>query len=706
VPSELVNTERSMTSVAQPFRRAQPVFGREPLIAWALLIVAACSTGSRGALPPSPAATTLAATGLRPLPYPVFETAAFRRAVERGTRTRTGEPGPRHWTQFTRYALRAELDPETKRLTGDARIRYQNRSPDTLRFIAVHLHQNLFAPGSARNEPVPETDGMELSRVVAQGRALPQLRDVEGSVQAGYQIEGTIAWIRLVTPLAPGAAAELEFSWAFTVPPDGAPRSGTDDEVFMLAYWYPQVAVYDDVTGWQTDWYMGNAEFYMGWADYDVALTVPAGWLIGATGELRNAADVLTPATRERLAEARRSPNVVRVVGEADRGVGRATTTGSGGKVTWLFEARNVRDFAWGASDQYLWDATHAVVGDVGCLPRPAAPPEVAAPSPGCDQRTDTATIHALYRPSRIPWAWDQSARYGRHSIEFLSSFLWPYPYPQMTALDGVASCSGMEYPMLTCIGGPRDTLSLYSVTVHEFAHMWFPMQVGSDEKRRAWQDEGLTRFNQAQSMRAFFGGYDLERIVRDAYLGFARTGDEVELMRHGDLYPVGSPAYAMASYQKMATNLVALRALLGQDTFMRAYREYGRRWISKHPAEYDFFNTFNEVSGRDLSWFWRTWFYETWTLDHAIAGVEAAGDSTTITVDDRGLAPMPVRLAITRQGTTRGIERIEIPVDVWLRGERRATIRVASSPRITRVEIDPENAFPDIDRTNNRWGR
>ena len=313
--------------------------------------------------------------------------------------------------------------------------------------------------------------------------------------------------------------------------------------------------------------------------------------------------------------------------------------------------------------------------------------------------------IHSLYRPSRVQWAWDQSARYSRHSIEFLSGFLWPYPYPQMTALDGVVSCSGMEYPMVTCIGGQRDTLSLYSVTVHEFAHMWFPMQVGSDEKRHAWQDEGLTRFNQAQAMRAFFGGYDLQRIVRDDYLGVVRTEGEVELMRHGDLYPVNTNGYRVASYQKMATIQVALRALLGDEVFMKAYREYGRRWINKHPTAYDFFHAFDDVSGKDLSWFWRTWFYETWTLDQAIASVQPSGDSTTITVEDRGLAPMPVRLAVTRQGGTRA-ERYEIPVDAWLRGERHATLKVESSPRITRVEIDPAGAFPDIDRTNNRWGR
>jgi hypothetical protein len=154
-----------------------------------------------------------------------------------------------------------------------------------------------------------------------------------------------------------------------------------------------------------------------------------------------------------------------------------------------------------------------------------------------------------------------------------------------------------------------------------------------------------------------------------------------------------------------MATNLVALRALLGEDVFMKAYREYGRRWINKHPTAYDFFHTFDSVSGRDLSWFWRTWFYETWTLDQAITSVQVSGDSAVVTIEDRGLAPMPVRLAITRQGAT-GVERREIPVDVWLRGERRATLRVPASPKITKVEIDPESAFPDIDRTNNRWGR
>jgi aminopeptidase N len=199
-----------------------------------------------------------------------------------------------------------------------------------------------------------------------------------------------------------------------------------------------------------------------------------------------------------------------------------------------------------------------------------------------------------------------------------------------------------MEYPMITCIGGRRDTLSLYSVVVHELAHMWFPMQVGSDEKRYAWQDEGLTRFNQAQGMREFFRGYDREAVSRDNYLALARAGGEVELMRHGDLYPLESPAYAIASYDKMATNLVSLRGLVGDRRFREAYREYGNRWRNRHPSPWDFWNTFNDVLGVDLSWFWRTWWFETWTMDQAVTSVQIAADSTTITIEDRGLAPMP----------------------------------------------------------------
>lgn len=643
------------------------------------LLGAACATFPlRRPVAPPPPTPTLE----RPVPYPIFESRGFARAVERGTRTRTGEPGPNYWQQFARYRIDAELVPTTSTINGRETVRYFNRSPDTLGVVWLFLNQNLFAPSSARNGPVPVTGGMEILRVAVSGAALS--RQESG---AGYSVDGTLMRIALPKALAPKDSVELDIAWAFQLPPDGAPREGTTGDVFMVAYWYPQLAVYDDVTGWQIDPYLGNAEFYMGYADYDVNISLPQGWLIASTGELTNANQVLSKQTLDRLAESRRSPNVVRVVREQDRGTGptKATLTGFDGVLTWRFRARNVRDFDWAASAKYLWDATVAVVGDRDR-----------------DGRPDTTAINTFYRPEARQWAWDRSAEFEKHSVEFLSSYLWPYPWPQMTALEGPVSCSGMEYPMLTCIGGPRDTLSLYSVQVHETAHMWFPMQVGSDERRYAWQDEGLTRFNQAQGMQAYFKGYDREILARNNYLGIARTDDEVALMRHGDLYPSNTAAYGVASYDKMATNMVTLRAMLGNEAFLSSYRTYGLRWLSKHPTPYDFFNSFNAMSGQDLSWFWRTWWYETWTLDQAVGAVTTIADKLSVTIEDRGLAPMPVRLAVTRDGAP--VERMVIPASVWLSGAKKYAFSLDNPATVRAIEIDPENMFPDIDRSNNKW--
>jgi hypothetical protein len=648
----------------------------------AFTLVSACSGGKPAMPAPTPAAGhSTAGTAVRSMTVPAL--VGFETAVGRGTRTRTGVPGPRYWQQWADYKLSAELNPVSKRMTGSGTITYSNRSPDTLHTVYVQLLQNIFAPNARHNTGVPwSVEGIEFGRVAAQGTTLA----ATGGEGPGYEVNGTIMRLRLPKPLVPGGTADLAFDWKLRVPPDGAPRGGQDGEVYYMNYWYPQMAVYDDVNGWQIDQYVGNAEFYMGYGNYDVSLTLPAGWLVTATGTLQNPDEMLTQQTRARLDSARSATGVVHVVTDVDREPGRSTTAGKEGKLTWHFRAQNVRDVSWAASSRYLWDATNAAVGDANN-----------------DGRPDTTLIQAFWRPEQKVDHWDESARYSRYSIEYYSKYLWPYPYPHMTAVDGPNSCGGMEYPMMTCIGGQWDTLGMYEVTTHEIGHMWFPMMVGSDEKRFAWMDEGLTQFDQSQSMDAFFKGFDDEERNRKNYLEAASSGDEVELMHHGDRFPSYN-AYGVAAYYKPATIMVALRGVLGRDLFHKAFTEYGRRWQYKHPTPYDFFDTFDDVSGRDLSWFWKTWFFETWRLDQSIDSVATVGDSVEIGIENRGRAPMPVPLVVTRADGK--VDSLTVPVDVWLGGAKRTTVRVAREPAEKRIEIDTGHDFPDVDRDNQRWPR
>lgn len=618
----------------------------------------------------------------RPVPHPVTPPAAFLAAVERGTRTLTGRPGPRYWQQWTDYDLRVRLDPAARRLDGSVRIVYHNHSPDRLPVVFLHLYQNLHAAGVVRNEPQEVTGGMILDSVVADGTRLDSLAQPAGP---GYAVDGTRMAIRLPRPLAPGDSLALDIGWRFVVPQSGAGRMGySNDDLFHIAYWYPQMAVYDDVGGWHLDPYLGVAEFYSGFGDYRLAVTAPEAWMVIATGALQNASDVLTPAVLERLRLAEASDTTIVVVPHDGEGAGRATRDVPADRLTWRFAADSVRDAAFSAMLRSGWDARRTLVGDRDG-----------------DGAPDHARIDAFWRAPATRWA--EAARYGAHAIDFLSRWTGvPYPWPHMSLVEGAGIIGGgMEFPMLTLIGDytTRGDTALYNVIAHELAHMWVPMIVGTDESRYAWMDEGTTTFNENQARAEFFPGRDHELDDQAGYIESARAGDEGELMRWSNFHYSGEQ-YGLASYGKPATLLRALRGVLGDSTFTRALREYFRRWSYRHPAPWDMFATFEDVAERELDWFWSSWYYETWILDQAIATVAPGSAETVITIENQGLVPMPVRLAVTLADGS--VERREIPVDVWLRGAAATAVTVPGSAR--RVEIDPEQYFPDVDRADNVW--
>jgi len=620
-----------------------------PLFATCLLSAAAATQG-----PPQTA---------RVLPYPIDLPDGFQAAIENGTRTRTGQPGPKHWTNYAHYDIALEVDPANSRVQGTAKMTYENRSPDELRSLTIHCYQDMMKAGTQRTRFVTATNGLEISKVmVGDDRVRARARDTKLN-------------IRLRERLQPGEKVTVTIEYGFDIPRAGtAPRMGYEgDRVIYLGYWYPQFAVYDDVEGWVADPYRGNGEFYMDYADYDLAITAPNGYIVRATGVLQNPKDVLTEKAMDRLDQARETREIVHVVDADDVDAGEATKVSDTGKLTWKFHAENVRDAAVSLGRTYVWDATHAVVKDKH--------------GKGND---GVCMIHAVYETNAGDWV--RGAEYARHTIEYMSKMVHPYPWPHMTACEGIIG-GGMEYPMMTIIGGRRPAGTI----AHELIHMWFPMLLGSNEKRYAWQDEGFTSFWTTLCRGDFQKRTNGPKGTLLSVGGAIGRGRDVVCMRHGDTY--GTDSFGFASYSKPAAILHQLRGQLGDETFFRAFREYARDWAFKHPYPYDFFHTFERVSGKNLQAYFRTWFFEKWQLDHAIAAVETTAAGTKVIVEDKGRAILPTVVEVVYEDDS--TKRQTIDAATWWRGTR---AELTFPGKVIEVVLDPDVTTIDADRDNNRW--
>ncbi|MDQ3388713.1 MAG: M1 family metallopeptidase [Gemmatimonadota bacterium] len=660
-----------------------------------LSVTASCASGARpGALAPE-AGDTATRHLLRPVP----ESEAFEAAQARGTRSESGAPGPRYWQQEVSYNITAVLDPRSAILRGNERIIYRNRSPAAISSIVLNLYQNIFSAGVPRNRFAPITGGVTLERVAAQGRTLSALepreictpgaaatcimREPRSDAPLGYAVQGTLGRIVLPRPIASGDSAVLEIAWRHRVPPAPTFRTAYEDALggraLLVAQWYPQVATFDDLRGWDATPYLGDGEFYLEYGDFDVALTLPAGWLVGATGVLQNPEEVLTREVLGRLESALERDSVTHVVTEADLAAGTATV--AGGNLTWRFRAERVRDFAFATSDRYLWDVA-------------------AAEIPGEGMTSARIPVHALYRAGAEEW--EEAARYGEHATRLFSQELVPYPYPQITIAEG--PISGMEYPQIVFIHRASSARALYGVIAHEIAHEWFPMLVGSDEAAHAWMDEGTATYYEAMGLADQFPeGENPFLADMAAYLSVAGSDQEVPLMRHTDLVtPYG--ARTLAAYTKPGVLLRTLRGILGDTVYQEAIRTYAREWSYRHPTPWDFFNTVERVSGTELDTFFYPWWFETGTLDYAVSDVDASEPGTVrVTIRDLGEIPgaVPVEVTANNGAMTRAV----LPIELWSEDRLRSTtltVPLAGTP--VRVVIDPEFLFPDVNRENNVW--
>jgi len=637
-------------------------------------------------------------------------TNAIRRAMAAGTRDSTGRPGARYWQLRTDYAIDVTLDPATARLTGTARITLHNRSPDALSSIGLRLDPNHFlgnAPHSAPWVPAEVTDGMVISRMTVDGQRV----NVAGATVAGAEgaraiqnqqqaaaaaaaentllnARSTNARVRLGTPIAAGAKALLVIEWSHKLP--GGPGTGHRmtqrwaDTLFQPTQWYPRVAVYDDLRGWDSELYLGPSEFYNNFGSFDVNIDVPAGWIVSGTGILQNPGDVLTPKARAQLATVTTTNDITTIVGPDDIGPGQATATSTNGRLVWRFHADTVNDFAWATAKTFVWQATRATIPGQGVVP-----------------------IHMVYLPGRAH-LFAKAGAVTRHALEFYSALWFPYQFPQLTLQDGPSA--GMEYPMVINSNvGAAD---------HETGHMWWPMVVSNNETWYGWMDEG---FNQYMNILSDADATGRPPVLDGAGQSYGRTsGNEAEPPMMWNANYAGPQYYGFTTYSKTPLMLSALGGIVGDSAVQRAHREWATAWMFKHPSPWDYMFFMNKALGRDLGWFWYAWLFTTESVDHRLASVTAQGKRTTVVVAQDGQMPAPIVLDVTFAAIGPAIRpmknavmldsttaRVTYPVDVWFGGNRTFNADLYFGGRIIEaITLDPQRRFPDRDPTDNRWQR
>jgi hypothetical protein len=590
-------------------------------------------------------------------------------------REASGRPGPDYWQQRADYNIAVTLDTTAHTITGRETIRYHNRSPTTLRLLWLQLDQNLYRPDSRGAQRFPDA-GRAKPAGFAGGYTIGQVTQFVATDQARLEtaVNGTMLRIALARELAPGDSAVLQVPYSYRIPANGSERTGRErlasGWLYAVAQWFPRLAVFDDLAGWNTDEYLGQGEFYLEYGDIDYAITLPRNFIVAGTGVLQNESEVLTAPETARLSAARKSDTAVAVIARGE--AGRPTTRPAGGPamLTWRFHAANVRDVAWAASPAFEWDAW----GWNGILLQALHPPEANAD-------------------------WSKAITTVRHTIRDYSVRWFPYPYPTATAVAAPLK-SGMEYPMLVFDPMDQGGIGLERVVLHEIGHQWFPMIVGSNERRHAWMDEGFDTF------------------INWIGIGRKPTGNGRGAARWhsgGRPGPIVQPADSIApkdydpiEYSAPDDGLELLRFEILDDTarFDAAFREYIRRWAFKHPSPADFFRTMNNVLGQDLSWFWRGWFYRTDVVDLAVDSVKVRPDSaarrtTRIYLSSLGAMPMVVPLTLRfADGTS---ETVKLPVDIWRRANHQVYERNFTR-ELTGVEIDEKQNLPDVRRANNSW--
>ena len=604
-------------------------------------------------------------------------------------RSASGEPGPKYWQNRADYVINCTLDTLKHNVNGNVEITYTNNSPDNLKFLWLQLDQNIYKKDSRATATTTELGGRWANPKFTEG-------DVIKSVSINYNgktftptstVTDTRLQLWLQDALKSSDKIKVTIAFGFDIPERGTDRMGRlktkNGWIYEIAQWFPRMCVYDDIQGWNTLPYLGAGEFYLEYGDFDYSITAPSGLVVAGSGELQNPQECLTEDQLKRYNEAQTSDKTVVI--KSDKEVNDKNAKSKTPSTTWHFKIQNARDIAWAASRAFVWDAA-----------------KINLPS---GKKCLAASVYPVEGIKKN--GWQRSTEMVKGSIEFNSRQWYEFPYPVATNVAGTVG--GMEYPGIVFCSAMASGSGLWGVTDHEFGHTWFPMIVGSNERKYAWMDEGFNTFINGLSTKAFNKGeFNQQSAMMDPTSSFLvkymfnEAADGLynipEVIQQGNL--------GNAAYSKPGFMLDELRdVVLGPDRFDAAFREYINRWAFKHPTPWDFFHTMENASGEDLSWFWRSWVLNTWKLDQTVKGVTYIKDKpengSEVTIVNLQKMPMPVTVLVKEANGKE--HRLNLPVEIWQRGAE-WTFGVPTTSEVKEVILDPDKKLPDYNRDNNSW--
>ncbi len=594
-------------------------------------------------------------------------------SYDSGVRSYNGKPGPKYWQNFSDYKIDVEVFPDSSLVAGEESVVYHNNSPDSLNRIVIRLYQDIMTRDALRDFPINFgmfTDGVKIDYLIINSDTL----DISEKSKR-VRRSSTNMIIRLPEKLAPGETLELKTKWSFKIPEHGGIRMGNyGDGDFFIAYWYPQIGVFDDVDGWDMVRYQGMVEFYNDFSNFDVNVTVPGKYTVWATGDLQNAEEVYQPEIYERFKRAQTSDETVRIISAKDRKKNKVTARNE--KNVWHFIAENVTDFSFAISKNYSWDAASIEVD----------------PETGRRVRTEAVGMEDYE-------FFGDAAQIARKTIEYLSFELpgYPYPYSHTTTFFNKGRGGGMETPMMANDGQPKSKPRFIGLVFHEIAHTYFPFFMGINERKYAWMDEGWASFFPQETVDRMVPDYDyLKNNVRGYEYA---AGMESELPPIVVSYSNKTRYMRTAFYSRPANAYRELMHLLGRDLFKKALQEYIKRWNGKHPLPYDFFFTFNDVAGEDLTWFWKPWFVEFGYPDLGIKNVEIDGNRIEATIEKIG--NIPTRIEVTFEFTDGTKDVTELSARTWKKSTGIVKIKYETKKKLSKIILGSKH-IPDANRSNN----